>query len=198
MRYEGKLIKWYDDKGFGFIRATADSKDVFLHVSEIQKMKRRPIINELVTYEINKDNQGRFRAINVGYQTSTNLNKQPSKTTFSPLFLTFILLFTAFIFERTINGFLPDLFPILFLGINLFIFLYYYQDKTAALKNEWRTPENTLHWFSLLGGWAGAYIAQKTFKHKHKKISFMWVYKLTVIINCGAIILYSTPVLNHI
>lgn len=50
MRHEGKLIKWYDDKGFGFIRATVDSKDVFLHVSEIKKMKRRPIINELVTY----------------------------------------------------------------------------------------------------------------------------------------------------
>lgn len=148
--------------------------------------------------EINQDSQGRFRAVNVGYQTSINHTKHPSKTTFSSMFLIYIMLFTAFIFERTFNGFLPGFFPILFLGVNLFIFLYYYHDKTAAIKNTQRIPENTLHWFSLLGGWAGAYIAQKTFKHKHKKTSFMWVYRLTIIINCGAIILYSTPLLSHI
>ncbi len=72
------------------------------------------------------------------------------------------------------------------------VFLYYYQDKTSAIKNDWRTEESTLHWLSLLGGWGGAYVAQKLFRHKHKKASFMFAYKLTVIINCLAIILYSS------
>ncbi len=91
------------------------------------------------------------------------------------------------------HGFLPLWFPFVYLAANLIVFLYYYQDKASALKNNWRTPENTLHWLSLIGGWGGAYIAQKIFKHKHKKQSFMFTYKLTVLINCLVIILYSIP-----
>ncbi len=194
MRYEGKIVKWYDDKGFGFIRATQDSKDVFLHISQIHRLKKRPEINEIVSYEIVKDEKGRFRAENVSYPVNqVNPTKRSNSTSFSKSFLIFILLFFAFVIERSLKGFLPLWFPIVFFGANLIVFLYYYQDKTSALKNDWRTPENTLHWLSLIGGWGGAYIAQKIFKHKYKKQSFMLNYKLTVLINCVAIILYSTP-----
>ncbi len=60
MRYEGKIVKWYDDKGFGFIRATKDSKDFFLHISQIHRLKKRPEINELISYEIAKDEKAAF------------------------------------------------------------------------------------------------------------------------------------------
>jgi uncharacterized membrane protein YsdA (DUF1294 family)/cold shock CspA family protein len=194
MRYQGKIIKWYDDKGFGFIRATQDSKDVFLHISDIHKLRKRPEINESVTYEIAKDTKGRFRAVNVAYpSTQTNIATPSTPASFSYLFLAFIFLFAAFIIERTLMGFLPHIVPFIFLGANLIVFLYYYQDKASALRRNWRTPERKLHFLSLLGGWGGAYIAQKIFRHKHKKTSFMMVYKLTVLINCSLIILYSVP-----
>lgn len=197
MRYQGKIIKWYDDKGFGFIRATQDSKDVFLHISDIHKLKKRPEINESVIYEIAKDEKGRFRAVNVAYPSArAHTNKSPTPTSFSYVFLTFIFLFAAFIIERTLSGFLPHFVPWIFVGANLVVFLYYYQDKASAIKKDRRTPESTLHLLSLLGGWGGAYIAQKTFKHKHKKPSFIAEYKLTVLINCSAIILYSVPELH--
>lgn len=95
--------------------------------------------------------------------------------------------------DRTLKGFLPPFYIFIYLGSNLFVFLYYYQDKTSAIKKDWRTPETTLHWLSLLGGWGCAYIAQKLFKHKHKKASFMLTYKLTVLLNCLIIALYSVP-----
>ena len=38
MRCQGKIIKWHDDKGFGFLRANGESKDVFLHISDIYKL----------------------------------------------------------------------------------------------------------------------------------------------------------------
>lgn len=196
MRYEGKITKWYDDKGFGFIRATKDSKDVFLHISEIQKHKKKPEINQLVTYEITNDSQGRLRALNVSYVMAngyTRNSRTPSKLSYP--FIIFFLLFTAFIIERTFSRHLPNFFPFLFIGCNLVIFLYYYQDKTSAIKKDWRTPESTLHFLSLLGGWGGAYIAQKLFRHKHKKSAFMAIYKLTVVINCTLVTLYSTPLL---
>jgi cold shock CspA family protein len=84
MRYQGKIIKWYDDKGFGFIRAAVDSKDVFLHISQIHKLKKRPEINELVTYEVTKDEKGRFRAVNVAYLVAQdNSRKSDNSTSFS-------------------------------------------------------------------------------------------------------------------
>jgi uncharacterized membrane protein YsdA (DUF1294 family)/cold shock CspA family protein len=194
MRYQGKIIKWYDDKGFGFIRAAVDSKDVFLHISQIHKLKKRPEINELVTYEVTKDEKGRFRAVNVAYLVAQdNSRKSDNSTSFSFIFLAFVFIFTAFVLERTLTGHLPLFYIFIFFGANLVVFLYYYQDKISAVKHSWRTPENTLHWLSLLGGWGGAYIAQKLFKHKHKKMSFMFTYKFTVIFNCLAIILYSVP-----
>ena len=197
MRFEGKLIKWYDDKGFGFIRATQDSKDVFLHISEIQKLKQRPKINALLSYEIARDDKGRFRAVNVGYSLAhKSVKKVDSPVSFSVAFIVYFLLFTAFIIERTLKGFLPEVFPFIFIGANLVVFLYYYQDKTSALRNDWRTPEASLHWLSLIGGWGGAYIAQKLFRHKYKKDAFMMTYKLTVFVNCLVITIYSVPQLR--
>ena len=194
MRHQGRVVKWYDDKGFGFVRATTDSKDVFLHISQINRLKKRPEINELVTYEIAKDEKGRFRAVNVAYLLAQeNSRKSESSASFNFIFLAFIVLFTAFVLERSLNGFLPLWYIFIYLGANLVVFLYYYQDKTSAIKNDWRTKESKLHWLSLLGGWGGAYIAQKLFRHKHKKASFIYTYKLTVIFNCLAIILYSVP-----
>jgi len=194
MRYQGKLVKWYDDKGFGFIRATIDSKDVFLHISEFQKLKKRPAIGELLTYEIVQDNKGRFRAVNVSYlSTELLIKKSNEETKFSISFLIFFLIFTCFIVERSFNGFLSIFFPLIFIGSNLVTFLFYYQDKTSAIRNDWRTPESTLHMLSLLGGWGAAYLAQKLFRHKHKKMSFMLVYKITIILNCLGIIFYAVP-----
>lgn len=199
MRYQGKIIKWYDDKGYGFIRATEDSKDVFLHVSDISKLNKRPVVNEVVSYELSKDSRGRYRATQVAYQTKqTSFSKSEGATSYNAYFLLLILLFFVLIAERAINGFLPISFLFVLVGANLLVFLYYYQDKTSAIKKGWRTPEATLHWFSLLGGWPGAYIAQKMFKHKHKKSSFMLTYKLTVLLNCLIIALYSIPDLQTI
>jgi len=198
MRYQGKIIKWHDDKGYGFVRATSDSKDVFLHISDIRRLNKRPETNELVSYELMKDERGRFRATNVAYPTQSatvRSNEQPTRL--NPSFLTFILIFFTLVIERTLKGVLPVTFTLILFGANLLLFLYYYQDKTSAIKKAWRTPESTLHWLSLIGGWPSAYVAQKLFNHKHKKLSFVVTYRLTVLINCSAVMLYSLPYLQN-
>ena len=199
MRYQGKIVKWYDDKGFGFIRATNDSKDIFFHISDIHQLKKRPEIDELVTYDLREDERGRFNAINVGYLAKNKyIVKSTVQSALNPYFLVFFLLFCTFVIERTLKGFLPAIFLFIFFGANLVVFLFYYQDKVSANKNEWRITESTLHLFSLVGGWGGAYIAQKTFSHKHKKASFMFTYKITILINCTLITLYAIPILREL
>lgn len=198
MRYQGQIIKWHDDKGYGFVRATSDSKDVFLHISDVHRLNKRPEINELVSYELMKDDRGRFRATNVAYPTqSAAVRSIEQPTRLNSAFLAFILIFFTLVIERTLKGVLPVTFTLILFGANLLLFLYYYQDKTSAIKKAWRTPESTLHWLSLIGGWPSAYVAQKLFNHKHKKQSFVVTYRLTVLINCSAVMLYSLPYLQN-
>lgn len=194
MRFQGKITKWEDAKGFGFITPNGGGEEVFLHISAFSNQQNRPSINDLVTYITDQDKSGRMKANKVSYVVPYKWEQsvEPAHR-MSLIFISFTLLFTAFVFERTINGFLPRPFPLIFIGANLISFLYYYVDKTAAIKQQWRTQESTLHFISLIGGWGGAYIVQKMFHHKNKKASFLFTYKLTVLINCTLIILFAIP-----
>ncbi len=64
-------------------------------------------------------------------------------------------------------------------SINIVTIVAYYVDKRAAVKGKWRVPEFDLHTLEFLGGWAGALLAQKIFRHKTKKKSyqstFVWL-----------------------
>lgn len=72
--------------------------------------------------------------------------------------------------------------PVLvFLCANLFAYYFYWDDKRRAKKKEWRIPEANLQFWSLIGGWPGAFIAQQQFRHKTKKIPFQIVFWLIVI-----------------
>lgn len=71
--------------------------------------------------------------------------------------------------------------------INLVTIIAYGTDKKAAIKVQWRVPEMQLHTLELLGGWVGAFIAQKIFHHKTKKKSYQSLFWLTLIIQLTAV-----------
>ncbi|MFT6218869.1 MAG: uncharacterized membrane protein YsdA (DUF1294 family) [Cycloclasticus pugetii] len=67
--------------------------------------------------------------------------------------------------------------------MSLITFATYAIDKSAAQNNRWRIKENTLHLLSLIGGWPGAFFAQKKLRHKSIKKEFKRVYWVTIILN---------------
>ena len=67
-------------------------------------------------------------------------------------------------------------------SINLVTIIAYGIDKRAAKKKQWRVSEMQLHTLELLGGWVGAFIAQKIFHHKTKKKSYRLVFWLMLIL----------------
>ena len=75
------------------------------------------------------------------------------------------------------------------LGLMVFMALFsmvayglYWHDKRRAQSDGWRIPETTLHAFSLLGGWPGAYIAQQHLRHKTAKRWFQFVFWVIVLV----------------
>ena len=67
----------------------------------------------------------------------------------------------------------------------------YRSDKRAAAEGRWRTPESSLHLFALCGGWPGALLAQRWFRHKSKKAEFQWMFRLTVLANVAVLAWYA-------
>ena len=74
-------------------------------------------------------------------------------------------------------------------------FLMYGADKSAAEQGRWRTSESTLHTIALAGGWPGALVARRVFRHKTTKQPFRTIFWVTVIANCVALawFVYETP-----
>jgi len=65
MRYtKGKLVRWLDNKGFGFIKPEQGGADIFIHISALKRMSRKPIIGDIIQYEISSDTKGKTRAVN--------------------------------------------------------------------------------------------------------------------------------------
>jgi uncharacterized membrane protein YsdA (DUF1294 family) len=67
-----------------------------------------------------------------------------------------------------------------YLVLSLITFIVYGIDKRKAANGTWRTKESTLHLLELLGGWPGAFAAQRIFHHKSAKLKFQIVYWLIV------------------
>jgi cold shock CspA family protein len=65
MRFQGKLDKWNDDRGFGFITPLSGDEPVFVHVSAFARDGRRPKLGETVSFEVEPAGDGKKRATNV-------------------------------------------------------------------------------------------------------------------------------------
>lgn len=52
MRFEGRIVKWDDERGFGFIKADQSDAQVFVHISECPKGQGRPQLGERVSFEV--------------------------------------------------------------------------------------------------------------------------------------------------
>ncbi|MUK66460.1 DUF1294 domain-containing protein [Aliivibrio fischeri] len=173
---KGRVVEWNDSKGYGFISALNGELRVFLHISTLKNKNRRPKIGDEVSFDINEEIKGRFNANNVSI---AGVNTIPSTIMFC-----FIYLVLASVALVMFNG--EKMFLVLYLGMSLLTYSMYAVDKNAAKKGNWRTPENTLHVLSLLGGWPGALFAQNQFRHKSNKQPFKTILWITIFVNIGA------------
>ncbi|WP_341328949.1 cold shock domain-containing protein [Methylotuvimicrobium sp. KM2] len=58
------MVRWLDDKGYGFIKQDNGEPDIFIHISALKGMSRKPVIGDVIHYRIGFDKSGKTRAIN--------------------------------------------------------------------------------------------------------------------------------------
>ncbi|MEQ3696133.1 MAG: cold shock and DUF1294 domain-containing protein [Pseudomonadales bacterium] len=74
MQYDGSILDWNDDKGFGFISSPSFESKVFFHIKSVKQRNRRPSVGDSVVFQTLKDTQGRNNAVVVSLLNSTSDN----------------------------------------------------------------------------------------------------------------------------
>jgi uncharacterized membrane protein YsdA (DUF1294 family)/cold shock CspA family protein len=193
MRYQGRITQWKDDQGYGFITPNGGGESVFLHIKAFRQRRERPTGDEIVTYDLARDAKGRLRAEAVEFVRpgKTKTRAEANSPGSWPLWA--CSLFFAALVAAVLTGKLPKPLLWLYSAASIVAFAAYWIDKDAARAGRWRTQESTLHLLALIGGWPGALMAQWRLRHKSAKLSFLVVFWITVLLNCGALGLLLTP-----
>jgi cold shock CspA family protein len=77
MRFEGSLVKWNAERGFGFMASDQGGQDLFVHVSAFARDGMQPVVGERFSFEIALDQDGRKRAVSVRRPTVAKQGHRP-------------------------------------------------------------------------------------------------------------------------
>ncbi|WP_162242506.1 MULTISPECIES: cold shock and DUF1294 domain-containing protein [unclassified Microcella] len=206
-RHTGVLVRWNDDRGFGFIRRDAPGPKVFVHVSAFGPLERRPADGDRVRFAIRVDDTGRAQAVDAEIEgvaraaampRSDGLarGRQRGAASVGRVFvdvlsvgtLVTVLALGLLVWE------MPAWVIALYGGLSLASALLYWSDKRNAMTGGWRTPESTLHLVAFAGGWPGAIVAQHLWRHKTVKPGFRAVFWSIVALNMLALAVLVVPI----
>ncbi|MGO4306231.1 DUF1294 domain-containing protein [Cupriavidus sp. RAF12] len=192
MKKAGRVKSWNAKKGYGFIDVHADLKDIFFHVTALQNRSVQPKPGDHIMFELAQGKDGRPQAIQVSILGAPRQGagaRQPGNSGSGAVWLAFAAL--AAVGLAALGGFLPKAVAIAWGILSVVAFITYFDDKQRASRNARRVPEANLHMLALLGGWPGALIAQQVLRHKNRKRAFQTVFRATVALNVGALVLWK-------
>jgi uncharacterized membrane protein YsdA (DUF1294 family)/cold shock CspA family protein len=190
-----QLEEWNVAAGFGFLRH--GRRRIFLHVNDFSGPYRALKVGSMFRFRLGTDRKGRECAKNVttleGAAEKTRAPQKPAQKT-APrhwknnhpglrwtdfaLLAGLLALPAIATFHRVTDLRLPAAWVVL---ASLVTFIVYRHDKRRAESGGWRVSELALHTLEVLGGWPGALLAQRQFRHKCSKLSYQLVFWLAVI-----------------
>lgn len=167
-----KLVEWDRQKGYGFLQA--GPQRVFLHRREFAELPRTPVVGEKIRFTMGLDAQGRSCAKNARFvRSSVSLGVGSLLALIGLLVLPTLAAWDRGWDYRWIGGYA--------VLVSAFTCWNYARDKRLAREGAWRVAEARLHLLELLGGWPGAFLAQRRLRHKCSKGSYQFVFWLIVL-----------------
>ena len=202
MRFDGKLKSWNDERGFGFIEPELGGQEVFVHIKSFPHGTGRPGVGLPLSFEVEQDMRGKKRAKQVefirtpGHKSTNSRADMPAPWTFVRVMAipVFIGAYAAVSMAWGVKPLLMLWVVLWYVVVSTVAFFAYALDKSTAKKKAMRrTPESTLHFFALAGGWPGALLAQQLLRHKSSKETFLETFWVTVIANVAMLVAFHSP-----
>jgi uncharacterized membrane protein YsdA (DUF1294 family)/cold shock CspA family protein len=198
MRIQGTVIKWDDDRGFGFIKPDDGSSDLFFHIKGFHRLAGRPVMGQHVNFNIELQEDGKRRAwkvvpVEMELEDGERSEVRRAGLQTGRYSLLAISIFIAIAIGVWLLWKPPVEIAAIYLLMSTASIALYALDKGFAKANAWRIPEGTLHLLSLLGGWPGALIAQQMLRHKSAKAPFLRIFWVIVGVNTAAFIAICSP-----
>lgn len=188
----GKVVEWVDARGYGFIAPVdAAHARLFFHIRSDRQDGRRPETGELVKYRAGTVD-GRAQALSVR-RAAARMARTPTRASRPPLQvpgwlqLALALGWTAALAWACLAGRLPMGFLFAQLVATTLAYMALAWDKDAAGRGRQRIPEANLHLLELAGGWPGSVVAQRTLRHKTRKIGYRVAFWTMVALNVAAV-----------
>ncbi|AAN53811.1 excalibur calcium-binding domain-containing protein [Shewanella oneidensis MR-1] len=82
----GVLVRWNEEKGFGFIQPEqSGARDVFIHISALKMMARKPKVGDSILYHAEVQHDGKIKAVmasieGVAVLAASPVSKGPTRT----------------------------------------------------------------------------------------------------------------------
>jgi uncharacterized membrane protein YsdA (DUF1294 family)/cold shock CspA family protein len=186
----GRLTKWNDERGFGFIQPVDKGQTVYLHISELKDSTRRPQLDDTIYYYAIAEEDGKLRADNAfilgARRKPPSSSRSLNDRTTSPFPIQEIVMLSILPLVGSIHFFVTTRNPlpfILYPVMSVLTYALYANDKFRAKQGNWRIPEKSLHLCELTGGWLGGFVAQRRLHHKSTKKSYQLEFWMIVIIH---------------
>jgi uncharacterized membrane protein YsdA (DUF1294 family) len=150
---------------------------------------------DLLTYTVDTDDRGRLRASGVRFLGPVRPKHSAGPREYSGRSDVAVVAGVAACFLGVVALLaIVGVAPLWLLGLygllSAGLFAAYGADKSAAQHGRWRTSESSLHLLALAGGWPGALVAQRVFRHKTRKQPFQGIFWGTVIGNCLLLVVF--------
>lgn len=175
---EATLIRWNDDKGYGFLQPDKGKKEIFLHIKKLPPYQRRPRLGDRLQVTVGEDSDGQIFAETAKIR-GLALSLFTQATIMATLLLVVYAILVIFASASLHLG-------AVYLVMSLITITAYGADKNKAIRQQQRISERRLHLLEFFGGWPGALLAQHFFRHKNKKFSYQAIFWLIVACHGGA------------
>lgn len=199
LQHRGPVVQWNDEKGYGFI-SDGEGARLFFHATDVQAGNPRPMLGDLVVFDVAPGRDGRPSARPVRLLHAPVAARAPGDDRPTPpgqaipRYSAAAILALA-VFSGTVVGAFPTWLPLLYVAMGGLSFAVYWYDKAAAMSGAWRVPEATLHTIDMLSGIVGGLVAQVVLRHKTRKTSFVAATSVIVLVHAAvaAAVLADVP-----
>jgi uncharacterized membrane protein YsdA (DUF1294 family)/cold shock CspA family protein len=186
------VVEWSEEKGCGFIRprgAKETDPQVFVGMASMATRKKKPQVGDVLLYEmVEVPNTGKNRRLRTPYraENATFLGEEVPQAPDRRGEMMAVALGVAYLVALGLVSLVQPLARIVLaidVAAGVIAFILYWYDKNCAEAGRFRVTEAALQGWALVGGWPGAAVAQRVFRHKTRKGSYQNVFRLVIFLN---------------